>query len=95
MSEVKKKLSGQLIECTMGYNINDIEKIAEFKTWTTKQKTDELLRIDCFMYCNLGKDSANKEREQVKRNSKRIYTLIKRINPPMGNAFLATIDKRE
>lgn len=79
----------------MAYSINDIEKIIEFKTWTVKQKTDELLKIDCFMYCNLGKDSTNKEREQVKRNSKRIYSLIKKINPSMGNAFLSTIDKKE
>jgi hypothetical protein len=79
----------------MGYNINDIEKIVEFKTWTVKQKTDELLKIDCFMYCNLGRDSTVKEREQVRRDSKRIYTLIKRIDPAMGNTFLTTIDKKE
>lgn len=79
----------------MAYSLNDIEKVIEFKTWSVKRRVDELLRIDCFMYANLGKDSTTKEREEVKRNSKKIYNLIKKINPPMGEAFLYTLDKKE
>ena len=50
----------------MGYNVNDIEKIAQFKSWNTKKKIDELLRIDCSLYTNLGSDSTAAEIKQVK-----------------------------
>jgi hypothetical protein len=39
----------------MEYTINDIEKIIEFKSWSNKEKEDELLRIDCAMYTYLGR----------------------------------------
>ena len=45
----------------MEYTYSDIDKIAEFKTWSERQKLDELLRIDCKMYTNLGSDSTKKE----------------------------------
>ena len=47
----------------MGYSIEDIEKISEFKSWSDRQKIDELLRIDCTMYTNLGVDSTKTEKE--------------------------------
>ena len=55
----------------MAYNINDIDKILSFKTWTERQKIDALLKVDCFMYTCLGTDSLKKEREEVQRNSKK------------------------
>jgi len=51
----------------MDYTNNDIEKIVQFKTWTDKQKIDELLRIDAAMYCALGTDSTASE-EKVPRD---------------------------
>ena len=39
------------------YTINDIDKITEFKSWNDKKKIDELLRIDCDLYTNLGIES--------------------------------------
>lgn len=72
----------------MAYNINDIDKILSFKTWTERQKIDALLKVDCFMYTCLGTDSLKKEREEVQRNSKRIYQAIKTINPEEAKILL-------
>ena len=72
----------------MAYNINDIDKILSFKTWTERQKIDALLKVDCFMYTGLGTDSLKKEREEVQRNSKRIYQAIKTINPEEAKILL-------
>ena len=76
----------------MEYTYSDIEKIAEFKTWSERQKLDELLRIDCKMYTNLGVDSTKKEASDVRAKSKKIYKLIKTINPTMGTTFLNAMD---
>ena len=43
----------------MKYTYENLDKIVEFKTWTIKQKLDELFRIDCDMYTNLGIESTN------------------------------------
>tara|TARA_R110000787_G_scaffold26069_1_gene72965 strand:+ start:1376 stop:1597 length:222 start_codon:yes stop_codon:yes gene_type:complete len=72
----------------MAYNINDIDKILSFKTWTERQKIDALLKVDCFMYTCLGTDSLKKEREEVHRNSKKIYQAIKTINPEEAKILL-------
>tara|TARA_R110000803_G_scaffold113476_1_gene181841 strand:+ start:1136 stop:1357 length:222 start_codon:yes stop_codon:yes gene_type:complete len=72
----------------MAYNINDIDKILSFKTWTEKQKIDALLKIDCSMYTRLGTDSLKKEREEVKRNSKKLYQAIKSVNPEQAKILL-------
>ena len=72
----------------MAYNINDIDKILSFKTWTERQKIDALLKVDCFMYTSLGTDSLKKEREEVQRNSRRIYQAIKTINPEEAKILL-------
>tara|TARA_R110000868_G_scaffold9795_7_gene48257 strand:- start:14449 stop:14697 length:249 start_codon:yes stop_codon:yes gene_type:complete len=77
------------------YKVEDIDKIVGFKTWDDRRKTDTLLYIDCNQYCNLGKESSKKEREAVKKISRKIYTAIKKINPPMGTSFLQSIDKTE
>ncbi len=76
----------------MVYTANDIEKILEFSSWTTKQKQDELLRIDCAMYTNLGSDSLRSEVEGVRRESKKIYKAIRSINPEMGTSLLNALD---
>lgn len=76
----------------MEYTYSDIDKISEFKTWSERQKLDELLRIDCKMYTNLGSDSTKKEVLDVKSKSKKIYKLIKTINPQIGTTFLNAMD---
>tara|TARA_R110000803_G_scaffold195477_1_gene258707 strand:- start:159 stop:395 length:237 start_codon:yes stop_codon:yes gene_type:complete len=78
----------------MGYTYKDIDKVSSLKTWTDKQKIDELLRIDCSLYANLGVESNKTEVSHVALTSKRIYKLIKRINEPMGTLFLNAIEKK-
>jgi len=70
-----------------------IEKILGYKTWSDKQKIDELLRIDCDMYANLGINSSKKEKDTVRGNSKRIYRIIKQIDNQMGSQLLMHMDK--
>lgn len=77
----------------MDFNINEIEKIVSYKTWNAKKKTDRLLEIDCSMYCNVGSDSTKSEKEEVRRNSRKIYNAIKKIDTTMGNLFLQAMDK--
>ena len=76
----------------MDYTINDIDKILEFKTWSDRRKIDELLRMDCEMYTNLGIDSTKKEKSEVTKNSRRIYKAIKAIDQKMGQTFLLAMD---
>ena len=77
----------------MKYGYEDIDKIVEFKTWTRRKKLDELFRIDSWMYTNLGSDSTKKEREEVKKKSRRIYNAIKRFDPETGRQCLAYMDR--
>tara|TARA_R100000353_G_scaffold23769_1_gene20610 strand:+ start:636 stop:869 length:234 start_codon:yes stop_codon:yes gene_type:complete len=76
----------------MVYTIDDIEKIVEFTSWSDKQKMDELLRIDCAMYTYLGTDSPKQDREEAKRNSRKIYKSIKTLDKQLGNSLLAAMD---
>jgi len=77
----------------MVYMIDDVDKILEFKTWNDKRKIDELLRIDCKMYTNLGSDSSKTERAEVKKNSRKIYRAISKIDERLGKGFLFAMDK--
>lgn len=77
----------------MDYNYEDINKILEFKTWSNKRKIDELFRIDCTMYTNLGTDSPKSEREEVKRKSKAIYRIITKIDANVGKHLLFSMDR--
>jgi hypothetical protein len=77
----------------MEYTINDIEKITEFKSWSDKKKIDELLRIDCDLYTNLGIDSTKSERLEARKNSRKIYRQIKQIDHKTGNDLLVVMDR--
>ena len=72
----------------MGYTIDDIEKIAAFKSWSTKKKIDTLLEIDADLYCNLGMESSKTEVEAVKVQSRKIYRLIKTLDEYSGKILL-------
>lgn len=76
----------------MNYNLEDLTKIIEFKTWSDKRKIDTLLEIDCDMYCNMGIDSNKTEREMTKRNSRKIYNAIKQVDPIVGTKLLQSMD---
>jgi hypothetical protein len=72
----------------MVYTIKDIDKIISFKSWSIDEKIDELLRIDCDMYCNIGTESTKKTKAETQTNSRKIYLLIKKMNPELGVLFL-------
>ena len=72
----------------MGYTVQDIEKIAEFKSWSKKRKIDTLLAIDADLYCNLGIESSKSEIEAVKVQSRKIYRIIKSIDEYSGKLLL-------
>ena len=58
-----------------------------------KERTDELLALDCDMYANLGIDSTLQERQEVKKNSKHIYSCIRGINEQTGKLLLEYMDE--
>ncbi len=75
-------------QLVMAYTIDDIEKIAAFKSWSTKKKIDTLLEIDADLYCNLGMESSKTEVEAVKVQSRKIYRLIKTLDEYSGKILL-------
>jgi hypothetical protein len=78
----------------MGYTTKDIDKIASLESLTEAEKIDELLRIDCFMYTNLGTDSTQAERDEVEKTSNRIYQIINSIDEEVGSLLVMGIDKK-
>jgi len=70
-----------------------IDKILAYKTISDKEKIDRLLFMDADQYTNLGLESTKTAKENVKRNSRRIYRAIKTINDDMGSRFLRLMDK--
>lgn len=79
----------------MVYTTSDIAKVLNYKTWSAEKKQDELLRMDCNMYCHIGTDSTKAEKSEVRKTSRKIYLAIKTINHSMGVLFLTTMDNRE
>lgn len=77
------------------YGIDDIEKIKDFKTWSNLQKIDKLLQIDCKQYTELGIDSSKKEKDEVRKNSMRIYKIIKTIDREIGDRLVSSADKQK
>ena len=72
----------------MKYTFDDIEKIAEFSSWSKKKKVDTLLEIDAYLYANLGKESSKSEIENTKLKSRKIYRIIKTIDEYSGKLLL-------
>jgi|TARA_B100000902_G_C27021197_1_gene769665 hypothetical protein len=72
----------------MSYNIDDIEKILGFTSWSKKRKIEYLLEIDADLYCNLGVESSKTEVENVKKQSRKIYRAIKTIDEYTGRLLL-------
>ena len=76
----------------MRYSFDTIDEIVDHKSWSDKKKLDELLRIDCALYANLGKDSTQVEREGVKKMSRAIYRRIRKVNELKGKLFIESMD---
>jgi|TARA_B110000908_G_scaffold120433_1_gene141125 hypothetical protein len=76
----------------MDYNVEDIDKILNFKTWSDNKKIDTLLFIDCTLYTNLGKESTQTERQITKSKSKKLYKAIGKIDAAVGKQILNSLD---
>lgn len=71
---------------------NNVDKILGYKSWSDRRKIDSLLEMDCIMYTELGVDSTKKERDDVKKMSRKIYKAIKSIDPLIGGPMLSSMD---
>ncbi len=78
----------------MKYKYENIDRFMEYKSWSDKQKIDELLHIDCNLYANLGTDSTRDEKDEVKRKSLIIYRLIKTLDRKLGDELLYSMDMK-
>ena len=67
-------------------------KIAQDFNISIKERVDMLLEMDANMYTNLGSDSTKTEKEEVKKNSKAIYRIVKGIDEQSGNLLLNHLD---
>jgi len=76
----------------MEYNFNNIEEILIDKELSEEEKVDELFKVDCFMYTNMGLDSTPLERKDVSTRSRVIYRHIAKINPELGRLLVVNID---
>ena len=79
----------------MKFRYDNIDTFMRYKSWTDKQKIDELLRIDCNLYANLGTDSTQEEKAEVKRKSIDIYRTIKTLDKKLGDELLYMEDKKQ
>jgi|TARA_R110000803_G_scaffold174599_1_gene237214 hypothetical protein len=68
------------------------ERIATDFALSIKERTDQLLKLDCNMYTELGSESLKSERLEAKKNSKFIYKQIKGIDEVSGNLLLKSLD---
>ena len=72
----------------------EIDKIVKSKL-SDKDKVDELFRLDCKMYTNLGTDSTKSEIQETKKNSRIIYRAVREIDFWLGSACLRTQDDKK
>lgn len=67
---------------------DQISKILGYKTWSDRRKIDALLEMDANLYCNLGTDSTQKDKNEVKKSSRKIYKAITELNRIEGLTYL-------
>tara|TARA_R100001015_G_C4530599_1_gene97130 strand:- start:317 stop:547 length:231 start_codon:yes stop_codon:yes gene_type:complete len=72
----------------MSYNVDDLDKILSYKSWSDRKKVNTLLEIDADIYCNLGAESTKTEILNAKKQSRRIYKAIKSIDKYWGEMML-------
>jgi hypothetical protein len=78
----------------MKYTLKNFNDVVVDTTMTDKEKIDNLLWIDANIYSNMGTDSTQKERDEAKKKSKKVYTCIKNIDNEIGEKFIRLIDKK-
>jgi len=67
-------------------------KIALDFNKSIRERVDLLLKEDCANYTNLGIDSTDQERTEVKEVSKEIYHIINGIDESTGELLIKSID---
>lgn len=60
----------------------------ENDVFTKAQRISELLRIDTFMYTNLGINSTKEEKRAVQQKSEEIYRQIQKLDKDVGLQLL-------
>tara|TARA_R100001460_G_scaffold63799_1_gene103987 strand:- start:218 stop:448 length:231 start_codon:yes stop_codon:yes gene_type:complete len=75
----------------MSYNVDDIDKILSFTSWSKKRKIDALFEIDADLYCNQGKDSTKTELDTTHKQSRKIYKAVKSLDEYWGGMMLREI----
>ena len=65
-----------------------ISNISEDSSKSTKERIDDLLRLDKHYHSNLGIESTKEEKKEVYANSKKIYKAIKGLDEKLGDLFL-------
>lgn len=73
----------------------EIQKIRGYKTWSPEKKVNALLKMDAFMYTNLGTDSTATEKKEIRRISRKIYTAIAEISPIDGYLLEAHMKEKD
>ena len=71
-----------------------IDQVVKSKL-SDREKVDELFRLDCKMYTNLGTDSTKSEIQETKKNSRIIYRAVREIDFWLGSACLRTQDDKK
>ena len=66
----------------------DVLRIAEDYQKTVIERINQLLEIDATMYTNLGSDSTNADKQEVKKNSRIIYRAIRELDHDTGKLLL-------
>lgn len=71
-----------------------IDQVVKSKL-SDRDKVDELFRLDCKMYTELGSDSTKTEIQETKKNSRIIYRAVREIDFWLGSACLRTQDDKK
>lgn len=64
------------------------DKIANYKTYSKKQKIDALLELNASIYTNIGTDSTKQEKSNAEISSRHIYRHIQKLDEPFGRLLL-------
>lgn len=68
------------------------KKIAMDFNKSIRERVDMLLKEDCNNYTNLGTDSTEQERKEVRKASKELYRIINAIDEETGELLITSLD---
>ncbi len=68
------------------------KKIAMDFNKSIRERVDMLLKEDCNNYTNLGSDSTEQERKEVREASKELYRIINAIDEETGELLITSLD---